>query len=160
MTRYGLIVIGLVLACTACSSDSEGVNESGARPPSVPSPIGAQPVATRVTRLRAYVKDARVQVFVQGELGDGCTRLEGITQHRVGNSIDLTVNAKREGDVCTMIMQMLNEWVPIDGSTAPGSYVVTAGKIELRFDVVRDAAGDLRIEPDPGPLPTPPYLPF
>jgi hypothetical protein len=160
MTRYGLIVAGLALAGAACSSNAEGRNQGGAQRPSAPSPIRPQPVATRVTHVKAYVKDARVQVFVQGELGDGCTTLQGITQRRVDNAIDLTVHASREGDVCTMILRMLNEWVPIEGPTPPGKYVVNAGKIEARFEVVSDAAGQLRIEPDPGPLPTPPYFPF
>jgi hypothetical protein len=160
MTRYGSIVAGIALACAACAANNEGLNGADLQRPSVPSPIATQPSAVKVNRVRVYVKDGRVQAFVQGELGDGCTTLQGIMQRRVDNSIDLTVNAKREGEVCTMILQMLNEWVPLEGPTPPGQYLVRAGGTEVRFEVVRDSAGNLRIHPDPGPLPTPPYLPF
>jgi hypothetical protein len=79
--------------------------ERPGRIPSAPSGLEVPPAGNvDVTRVRAYMKDGRLQAFVQGELGDGCTRLERITQSRAGNSIDITVTSKREGEVCTMIL--------------------------------------------------------
>jgi len=135
--------------------------ERAGRIPSAPSGLEVPPAGNvNVTRVRAYIKDGRLRAFVQGELGDGCTRLDRITQSRAGNSIDITVTSKREGEVCTMIFQYLNEWVPLGGAMTTGQYVVRANKAEKRFELVRDATGALRIEPDPGPLPTAPYFPF
>ena len=162
MTRYAPFILGAALACAACSSAGDmSTRGRGGRIPSAPSGLEVPPAGNvNVTRVRAYMKDGRLQALVQGELGDGCTRLERITQSRAGNSIDITVTSKREGEVCTMIFQYLNEWVPLEGALTTGQYVVRANKAEKRFELVRDATGALRIEPDPGPLPTAPYFPF
>jgi hypothetical protein len=38
-----------------------------------------------VTRVRAFIVNDRLQAFVEGEIGDGCTALHSITQERSGN---------------------------------------------------------------------------
>jgi hypothetical protein len=51
------------------------------------------------------------------------------------------------------IMQYLNRWVPLDGSFAPGEYVVRANSASIAFWLVAGGEGILRVEPDPGAPP-------
>ena len=57
---------------------------------------------------------------MEGELGDGCTALDSVSQRRRGNNVDITMRFRRQGEVCTMILQFVNQWVPLDGPFAPG----------------------------------------
>jgi hypothetical protein len=113
-----------------------------------------------VTNVRAFIKDGRVQAFVQGELGDGCNSLQGLRQQRTGNTVNITVPYLRQGETCTMIFQYVNEWVPLDGDFTPGDYDIRANDASVHVQIVRAGNGDLKIDPDPGPVPQPPYLPF
>ncbi len=99
------------------------------------------------------MKEGRPQAFVEGEIGDGCTKLESITQARTGNVVTLAVTSVRQGERCTMIMQLLNRWVPLDGVSAQGDYAIRANSARVDFKVAAASDGTLRIEPDPGPLP-------
>src|SRR5262249_24813100 len=130
--------------------------------PSAQSPSAqSRGAEVKVTRVRVYIKDRRLQAFVQGELGDGCTKLDRVTQRRRGDSaVDITVTSKREGEVCTMIPQFLKEGFPQDGVFKIEDYRVTAKNAEVFFRLVVSERGPLRSEPDPGPFPPPPYLPF
>jgi hypothetical protein len=107
----------------------------------------------RVTRVRVYMREDRPQAYVEGEIGDGCNRLDSITQARATNTVTITATLRRQGQQCTMIMQYLNRWVPLDGSFAPGEYIVRANSAEAAFRLVAGGEGALRIEPDPGPPP-------
>jgi hypothetical protein len=161
MARYALFVIGVVLVSAACSAGETSTQEGAGRIPSAPGGVQVPSEGNvNVARVRVYMKDGRLQAFVQGELGDGCTVLQSISQRRGNNSVHITVTSKREGEVCTMILQYLNEWVPLEGPFAPGEYIVKANKAEVRFRLVRSGTGELRVEPDPGRIPTPPYFPF
>ena len=107
----------------------------------------------RVSRVRVFMKDSRPQAHVEGEIGDGCNRLDSITQQRSANTVTITATLRRQGERCTMIMQYLNRWVPLDGSFTPGEYVVRANSAEIAFRLVAGGAGTLRVEPDPGAPP-------
>jgi hypothetical protein len=112
----------------------------------------------RITRVRAYIRDGRPQAFVEGEIGDGCNSLQPINQQRTDRRFDIAVTFRRQGEICTMIMQMLNEWVPLNGAFAPGDYTLRVNDRTVQFRLVEGPSG-LRVDPDPGPLPQPPYLP-
>lgn len=147
----------LLLAFTVAGCAGDALDPQTGLPS---APSGQTPVVRdlNVTRVRAFIRDGRLQAFVEGELGDGCNSLQGITQRRSTSTVEIIVTSRRQGEVCTMIMQYVNEWVALDGSFTPGDYLVRANGREVRFRLVMDAAG-LRIEPDPGPIPRPPYLP-
>jgi hypothetical protein len=156
--RSGLVALVVAFAM-ACGAAERAPNGS----PSIPGAPSAQGASVegnvKVTSVRAFIKDGRLQAFVQGELGDGCTSLQSATQRRTVNSIDVIVTSTRQGETCTMILQYLNEWVALEGTFEPGEYVVRANTRAVQFRLVRTASGDLRVDPDPGPLPQPPYLP-
>jgi hypothetical protein len=99
------------------------------------------------------MKEGVPQAYVEGELGDGCSRLDSITQARTANEVTITATLRRQGQQCTMIMQYLNRWVPLDGSFAPGEYTVRANSAALAFRLVAGGEDSLRVEPNPGPLP-------
>jgi hypothetical protein len=113
----------------------------------------------RVTRVRVFMREGRPQAYVEGEIGDGCSRLDSITQERTANVVTITATLRRQGQQCTMVMQYLNRWVPLDGSFAPGEYVVRANSAALAFRLVAGRDGTLRVEPDPGALPRDPGAP-
>jgi hypothetical protein len=158
--QYAIVLVGLALTLAACSTGGAQTNDSAPGNPTIP---GRQPSGVvsnvRITKVRPFMKDGRVQAFVQGEVGDGCTSLQSVKQQRTGSTIDISVTAVRRGEICTMIMQYLNEWVPLDGVNAPGEYTVRANTVATPFRLVRATGGALRVEPDPGPVPQPPYLP-
>lgn len=149
----GLLVAVVSFTMAACASElPAGI--PGA-PSGLPSPVESN---VTITRVQAFVKEGRIEAFVQGELGDGCTSLQSLKQRRTANTVEITVTSRRQGEVCTMIMQYVNEWVALEGLFGPGDYSVRANARTVQFRLVADAAG-LRIEPDPGPVPQPPYLP-
>jgi hypothetical protein len=158
MKRYGGLAIVLTLSAVACASMAQASDRAPGIPggqTAVQSPAGGD---LNVMRVRAFIKDGRPQAFVEGELVDGCSALDSVSQRRRGNEVDITLRFRRQGEVCTMILQFVNHWVPLDGSFAPGDYIVRANTQRVQFRLVAGARG-LRIDPDPGPLPQPPYFP-
>lgn len=154
---YSAKVMALGLACAVAGCASSMGSENGGGPgtsPTGPSQIGQDgrgPV--RVTRVRVFMREGLPQAYVEGEIGDGCNRLDSITRQRTANTVAITATLRRQGQQCTMIMQYLNRWVPLDGSFAPGEYIVRANSAEVAFRLVAGGDGTLRVEPDPGALP-------
>jgi hypothetical protein len=145
------VVLCAAIAIASCSNASTRIEGPPAGLPTEPSPVPTEGNVP-ITRVRAFIKDGQPQVFVQGELGDGCNALQGITQRRTANTFDISVRYSRQGEVCTMIMQLLNEWVPLSGSFGPGEYTVQTNGYTTSFHLVSGPTG-LRIDPDPGSLP-------
>ena len=149
------MALGVACAVGGCAT-SRGSENGGAlgTSPTGPTQIGQDGRApVRVTRVRVFMREGRPQAYVEGEIGDGCNRLDSITQERAANDVAITATLRRQGEQCTMIMQYLNRWVPLDGSFAPGEYVVRANSTAVTFRLVAGGEGALRVEPDPGALP-------
>lgn len=154
MKVSGLIAAGIgALLLTGCSSElqPEGPNTGNPTSPSQQETVGQGNV--KVDSVRAFIKDGRVQAFVRGEIGDGCTSLQPMRQTKDGNTITVNVSSTRQGEVCTMILQLLGGWVPVTGTLEPGSYTLRANGATATFTLTRDESGRLTISPDPGPLP-------
>jgi hypothetical protein len=157
MTKLGCFVVAVALGMAGCSADALTTNP----PQPTPAPPGGSAVEgnVKVNRVRVFIKDGKPLAFVQGELGDGCTFLDSIRQRRADRTIDVIVNSVHRGERCTMILKYLNEWVVLDEVLQPGEYTVRANGVAHTFKLIRDGGGTLRVDPDPGPVPTPPYLP-
>ena len=153
VTRILIAIFALVVAGAGCSSSRPSATEPRNGTPTTPSPQEPPLATVNVTRVRAFITDGRLRALAQGELGDGCTSLHSVQQARSGNDITLTLKSVRRGEICTMILQLLNEWVPLDGTFEPGDYTLRANAATIQFRLVRDGSGALRIEPDPGPAP-------
>ena len=155
--KIALTVCSLV-AAAACSSASASPEVPGTSP-TAPTQAGTGSVGNvRITGVRAFIRDGKPQAFVEGEIGDGCNSLQGINEKRTKNTFDISVTFRRQGDICTMQMQLLNQWVPLSGTFEPGEYTLQVNDTKQTFKLVSSASG-LRVDPDPGPLPRPPYGP-
>ena len=93
-----------------------------------------------------------------GALGDSCNSLQQMTQRRERNACRVTMTANREGGTCALLMQYLNEWIPLIGSFRAGTYTLQVNGAHVEFHLINHANG-FRIEPDPGPLPSSPPMP-
>ena len=155
MSKFALLVTcSVAIAAQGCSTrapDGESALPNG---PTAPSRVGADSERlVEIDRVRVYMKDGRLQAFVEGTLGDGCTSLKAVTQTRAGNEVRIRLTSVRVGEVCTMILAYLKRLVPLEGIFPPGSYTVRANQRSSRFQLVVDPSGNVAIEPDPGPLP-------
>ena len=106
MSRFALLATcSLAVAAQGCSTlvqDGEGGLLDG---PTAPSRLGADSDRlVEVERVRVYVRDGRLQAFVEGPLGDGCTSLKGVTQTRAENEPRIRLTSVRVGEVCTMML--------------------------------------------------------
>jgi hypothetical protein len=144
--------VSAIVMTAACSSAS-AAREVPVASPTAPAQLRDESVGNvRITRVRAFIKDGKPQAFVEGEIGDGCNSLQGINEKRTRNTFDISVTFRRQGDICTMQMQLLNQWVPLSGAFEPGEYTLRVNDITQAFRLVSGASG-LRVDPDPGPLP-------
>ena len=162
VTRIGLTRIGVtgcsLVMVAACSSASAAPEVPGTSP-TAPTQVGGESVGNvRITRVRAFIRDGKPQAFVEGEIGDGCNSLQAINEKRTKTTFDISVTFRRQGDVCTMQMQLLNQWVPLSGTFEPGEYTLRVNDVTQAFKLISSASG-LRVDPDPGTLPQPPYGP-
>lgn len=153
MLRNGLTLIFTAFLTAACSSAGTTVGTGPGAPDKPASPGAATIGEVKVSRARVFIWNGRPQALLEGEIGDGCNSLQPITQKRSGNTIDVAVTYRRQGEICTMIMQLLNHWVPLDGSFPPGEYELRVSGQRVPFTIAGTGA-NLRVEPDPGPLPS------
>ncbi|MGB9737497.1 MAG: hypothetical protein C0184_14725 [Chloroflexus aggregans] len=104
-----VVIIGLTLLLTACVQS-------------------LRPGIITIDRVDLVVMESnppRVQAHIVGHLGDGCTTLASITQHRDGNTITITVKAIHSGaEVCAAIAPVFDQRVMIEGTFTPGEYTV------------------------------------
>lgn|SRR5690606_1130300 len=126
---FRLIPILLLALLAAC-----GVSQ-----PAQPAPAAGHSFPAQIESVSVEVAESfPVQVFVrmQGTLGDGCTSLGEITQRREGNTIEVSVIANHSGaEVCTMIAQLIDERVQLEGEFPAGEYIVRVNGVEERFTV-------------------------
>jgi hypothetical protein len=149
-----LMTCSLAIAAQGCSTLAQDGESGLLDGPTAPSRLGADAERlVEVERVRVYVRDGRLQAFVEGPLGDGCTSLKAVTQARAGNEVRIRLTSVRVGEVCTMMLSYLKRWVLLEGMFPPGSYTVRANERSIRFQLVIDSSGKPAIEPDPGPLP-------
>jgi len=158
VNHYPVVVVAAALTFSACGDGAARRDSTGSAPTTPSQSESSATGYVKITRVRVFIKDERPQAFVQGELGDGCTALQGIRRQRAANTVDIAVTSVRRGEVCTMIMQFLNEWIPLDSVLVPGEYTVRANAASVTFRLVQTADAALHVAPDPGPLPEPPYF--
>jgi hypothetical protein len=93
----------------------------------------------QIDRLDVQIAESfppQIFVRIQGVLGDGCTTLGEISQRRQGNTIDVTVATKHSGaEVCTMIAQLVDQTIRLEGDFPPGDYIVRVNGVEQQFRV-------------------------
>jgi inhibitor of cysteine peptidase len=117
------ILLALMLLLSACGSAAGG----------------AQDGLLQVDNVEVQVAESsppQVSVRVQGMLGNGCYSLGEIRQQRNGNTIEVTITTKHNGsESCTMIAQMIDEKILLEGDFPSGEYIVRVNGVERTFRV-------------------------
>ena len=125
---FRLIPLLLIVLLAACGAQ-----------PAQPAQPAAQTLPAPISSVTVEIAESLpVQVFarIQGEIGDGCNSLGAITQRREGNVIEVDVTINRSNaEACTMIMQMLDERVQLEGEFPAGEYTVRVNGVEQTFTV-------------------------
>jgi hypothetical protein len=161
MTIKTLFAISVIAAVVSCGSEAASIPDAvrGPTSPTMPSQVWQPgPFNIEVTRLRVFIKEGRPQAYIEGPLGDSCNSLQQITQRREGSTYRITMTGNREGGECALLMQYVNEWIPLIGSFRTGPYTLQVNGAHFDFQLMNHASG-LRIEPDPGTWPSFPPLP-
>lgn len=146
MRLVQILVFALVLAaCGSTGAQPSGNTASAATVPSATAlPEGTkQPMPyetpAQIDSVEVQIAESHpVQVFAQvkGTLGDGCTSLGTISQKRNTNTIEVTVLANHTGaEVCTMIAQIIDKNIALEGDFPAGQYVVRVNGVEKQFSV-------------------------
>jgi hypothetical protein len=155
-----MVAVSVAMVAAGCGSGPGHIDDALTGPSAAPSPLQDGTSEIAVSRVRVFLNDGRPQAYVEAPLGGGCTNLDPVIQRRRDHTIIVTMTATTEGAPCTMIFKHVSDWVPLDGTFAPGLYTLHVNRTTQEFRVVSAASGELRIEPDPGPLPTiPPPTP-
>jgi hypothetical protein len=159
MTKL-LVAASVAIVASGCTGTSGDTDNTLTGPSAVPSTLQNGTAEIAVTRLRVFLKDGQPQAYVEAPLGDGCTNLDPVIQQRSQHTITVTMTATRQGSPCTMIFKSVSDWVPLAGTFDAGLYTLHVNRVTAEFRLAADPSGGLRIEPDPGPLPTiPPPTP-
>ena len=134
--RRWLAAMALVLLAAGCGPAEE--------PGPTPSPEG--PLIrglAAVDSVQLLIRESfpvQVSVRILGNLPDGCTRLDRVTQERQGNTITVTVSTARPEDLlCTEALVPFDKTVDLDvlGLKA-GDYTVTVNGVSAAFTLSAD----------------------
>lgn len=144
--RLLLVVIALlVISIAGCSLSS--------RPTPTPQPPMAMPTDTptvpqkdkavvsgeaRVESIEILILESfpvRVHVVVQGNLPDGCTTIDQITQEREDNDFVVTISTVRPAEaMCTAVLVPFEEVISLDVYGLPaGTYTVDVNGVTDTF---------------------------
>lgn len=111
-------------------------------PTATPSVIAgaAQIDSIQVLLLESFPVQARA--VIQGNLPDGCTQLNQVSQQRQGNVFHITLTTARPTDrMCTLALVPFEQIVPLDVLGLPaGTYTVIANDAQTSFKLDADNA--------------------
>ena len=155
-----MVAVSVAIVAAGCAAGPGHIDDALTGPSTAPSRLQDGTSEIAVSRVRVFLKDGRPQAYVEAPLGGGCTNLDPVIQRRREHTIIVTMTATTKGAPCTMIFKYVSDWVPLDGTFDPGLYTLRVNRAAHEFQVVAVASGELRIKPDPGPMPTiPPPTP-
>jgi inhibitor of cysteine peptidase len=105
-----------------------------------PSTLRSEATVTGVSVRILESFPVQVHAVVSGELSDGCTRLDAISQSREGNEFRLRLSAVRPADaMCIQVLVHFEETVPLDvRGLKAGDYRVVANGVEVTFRLDAD----------------------
>ena len=77
-----------------------------------------------------------VEVLVHGVVGDGCSVVHSVRQERSGSTVTLTILRERPRNaICTQEARLYAARILLEGTYAPGSYLVRANDVERVFTI-------------------------
>jgi hypothetical protein len=96
-------------------------------------------VPLRVEHVEVAVLESsplQIEAVVVGTLPTACSTIDGVSQRREGNVVEVTVLARtRRQQVCIAVLRGVTQRVRLDGTFPPGEYVLRANGVESRFRV-------------------------
>lgn len=96
-------------------------------------------VPLQVNRVEVAILEsfpAQAEVVVMGTLPTACSSIDSIDQRRDGNVVEVKVLARtRREQVCILVLKGITERVRLQGTFAPGEYVLRVNGVESRFRV-------------------------
>lgn len=118
-------------------------------PPPPPYPIRRDAVIESVAVLRAdhFGYPVRLTLHVTGYLPDGCGGPLQIEQWRRGDRVHVAIYQFVDPRLmCTMMLQRVNEYIPLEGTFGPGTYAIAVNDYWLWYTLPPG---------DPWPVPLP-----
>ena len=107
--------------------------------PDMPVPPGITVAPIQIDTVELVVRESnppQVAARVKGVLGDGCTTLKDITQTRNGATIEITITSQRPNEaMCTMIAQIFDQTIELEGEFPAGEYIVRVNGVEQRIKI-------------------------
>jgi hypothetical protein len=77
-----------------------------------------------------------VEAHVQGVVGDGCSAVHSVKQERSGSTVTITILRERPTNaICTQIARLYDARIPLEGTFAPGAFLVRVNDAERAFTV-------------------------
>jgi inhibitor of cysteine peptidase len=122
------VAIASILGITSCES------------PADPTVLRTEARVTEVSVTILESFPVQVHAVVSGELSDGCTTLDSISQSRDGNEFRIRLSAVRPADaICTQQLVLFEETIPLDvRGLSAGDYKVVANGVEVTFRLDAD----------------------
>lgn len=107
-------------------------------------PVALDSVLVRPSRAEASQDEAvAVDVLIKGALPDACSELNQATQTRQGRYVDVTLTVRRpRGAICAEVVRPFRFYLELDGTFAPGAYVLKINDAAHPFRIrTLDASG-------------------
>jgi len=105
--------------------------------PAPDAPFAIEPI--QIDQVDVLVMESfpvQVSAHITGVVGDGCSELHAVEQQRSGNVITITVTRRRRpADVCTMIAQLYDETLRLEGSFPAGDYTLKVNDVVKTFRI-------------------------
>jgi hypothetical protein len=77
-----------------------------------------------------------VEAHVQGVVGDGCSVVHSVKQERSGSTVIITILRERPTEaICTQLARLYDARIVLEGTFAPGAFLVRANDAERAFTV-------------------------
>jgi len=121
--HHSTLLLALALAGSACENPNAAFDI----------------VPLRVDRVEVVVLESsppQIEAVVVGTLPTACSTIDAVSQRREGNVVEVTVLARtRREQVCILVLRQATERVRLEGTFAPGEYVLRVNGVESRFRV-------------------------
>lgn len=121
------------------------------------APVSGEATVDNVELLMMESFPVQINAIIKGNLADGCTSIDEITQERSGNNYTIQVTTLRPGDaVCTTALVPFEEIISLDVVDLPaGTYLVDVNGVKQTFLLSADNSAQAEPTPEPTDEPEP-----
>lgn len=123
------LTLGLIAGALAAGCGTGATSGIGPPPPMAL----LQVVAVDVVVLESF--PPQIVAHVKGKGPEACTVVDAVQQVRRGNTIEVTISTARAGEICAQVVIDIEHSVRLEGSFAPGEYLLRVNGVERRFRI-------------------------